>query len=133
MSVPLNPALQTRVDDFSYQVSTAADRRFWFRLEREEDRDIITDYFLGSFPRERAGSLLVECYRALGLTPRMAIVFRDILPSSRATADAGELAEARDLYTECGKALLTGFGARRIDERLEEEAGKYHLVLVGRA
>lgn len=131
MSVPHLPALQSRTDDFSYQVSTAADPRFWFRLERDRDRDVITDYFLGSFPREWAGSLLEECYRVLGLSPRMVIVFRDIVPSGGSTVDTQALAEARDLYADCGRALLMRFGARRAEQRLEEADGKYHLVLVG--
>jgi hypothetical protein len=131
MSDPFPPELQARVDDFSCQVSTPADPRFWFRLVRDDDRDIITDYFLGAFPKEKAGSLLVECYRVLELTPRMEVVFRDIVPSSRTAADPQALAEMRDLYADCGKTLLTEFGARRVMESLQEEGGKYHLVLVG--
>ena len=71
MSVSSLPNMQTRLDDFSYQVSIAADPRFWFRLERTGDRDVITDFFLGSFPEESAGDLLAECYRVLGLTPHL--------------------------------------------------------------
>ena len=56
------------------------DNRFWFRLVRESDWDIISDYFIGSFPRERGGRLLADCYRVLGLIPKIVIVFRDILP-----------------------------------------------------
>ena len=37
---------------------------------------------------------------------------------------------ARDFYTACGKALLASLGAGRIDERVENERGKYNLVLV---
>jgi hypothetical protein len=131
MSVSRFPSLQTRIDDFSYQISDAADPRFWFRLERRADHDVISDYFLGSHPNERGGDLLVECYRVLGLTPRKTIVFRDIVPSSSSAAHSQAVAAARDLYAACGKALLMRFGARRVQERFEEEeGGKYQLVLV---
>jgi hypothetical protein len=129
MSAPRFPVLQTRIDDFSFQVSSPADPRFWFRVERSGDSDVITDYFLGSFPKESGGDLLEECYRVLGLTPRMVIVFRDILPSSGLAARAQTLAEARDLYADCGKTLLLAFGALRVHDYLEEEQGRYNLVL----
>jgi hypothetical protein len=131
MSVPRVPALQTRIDDFSYQVSSPVDPRFWFRLERKNDRDVITDYFLGAFPKERSAGLLAACYQALGLTPRMLIVFRNIVPSSGLAVHADALAEAQDMYSSCGKSLLMGSGARRVRVRLEEEHGKYDLVLTG--
>src|SRR5262245_57077576 len=118
MSVPNPVTLQKKTDDYSYQVYTTTDNRFWFRLERENDRDIITDYFLGSFPKESGGSLLTDCYRVLGLTPKMVIVFRDIIPSKDPN-DAKALGEAQDLYAASGKKLLTDFGARKVDERLE--------------
>ncbi len=59
--------LQSRIDEYSYQVYTNTDERFWFRLERERDRDIVTDYFIGSFPAEQSADLLFECYQVLGL------------------------------------------------------------------
>ena len=91
---------------------------------RDDDRDVITDYFLGAFPKERAGSLLVECYRVLELTPRMKVVFRDIVPSSRTAADPQALAEMRDLYADCGRALLKEFGARTGDGEPPGGAGQ---------
>lgn len=131
MSHPPEPTLRTRIDDYSYQVASGADPRFWFRLEREDDRDIITDYFLGSFPRERAAALLHDCYRVLGLAPSRTLVFRDILPTEGPSASGPALDEARDLYLEAGTALLTLWGAQRVSDRLEFEMGKYHLLLVG--
>jgi hypothetical protein len=130
MSAPNKVTLEKRIDDYSYQVYTTADNRFWFRLVRESDRDIITDYFIGSFPKESGGCLLADCYRVLGLTPKTVVVFRDILPSKDPN-NAKALAEARDLYAASGKTLLTDFGARKVDERLEKEMDKYNLVLVG--
>jgi hypothetical protein len=126
-----SPILQSRIDEFSFQVSTLSDPRFWMRLEREDDRDVITDYFLGSFPRDRAGALLADCYRVLGLAPKMVLVFRDILPSAGPTLVDQELDEARDLYSAAGKALLGDYGATWVDERLENNAGKFDLVIVG--
>jgi hypothetical protein len=118
------------VDDYSYQVYAPSDDRFWFRLERERDRDIITDYFIGSFPREQGGSLLAECYRVLGLTPRAIIVFRDIL-SGRDPNDTKALEEARELYAASGKSLLSEIGVARIEEHTQRSMGKVDLVLVG--
>ena len=86
MSTPGRLTLRTRIDDYSYQVSAEEDGRFWFRLEREDDRDIITDFFIGSAPEETAADLLADCYRTLGLTPAMVVVFRDILPAGRTRA-----------------------------------------------
>jgi hypothetical protein len=94
------------------------------------DRDVITDYFPGAFPRERAGELLVECYKALGLSPRSTVVFRDILPSND-PADPVALAEARGFFARCGRELLVEFGAISVDEYLENENGKKNVVLVG--
>lgn len=129
MSAPPKVVLRKRIDDYSYQVYTAADDRFWFRLVREGDVDVITDYFIGSFPIESAGSLLSACYRVLGLIPQGVIVFKDIL-SSKSDSDPKALDQARDLYAASGKTLLTDFGAKKVDERLEKQVGKYNLVLV---
>jgi hypothetical protein len=131
MSTPGLPELQATADQFSYKVSAPADRFFWFRLEREQDRDVITDYFLGGFDEEIAGRLLIECYGALGLIPAVKIIFRDILPS-REPAGASALEKARSFYTACGKELLIAFGATHVDERLESDHDKRNLVLVAR-
>ncbi|MGO9462911.1 MAG: hypothetical protein ACLQIB_34220 [Isosphaeraceae bacterium] len=133
MSALQFPALETRIDDYSYQVYTSTDPKFWFRLERDGDRDVITDFSIGSFPVESAGSLLAECYRVLGLTPKVVLFFRDILPSGRLAADPQALAAARDLYTACGTALLRATGSRRVENSLQKRDGKYHLVLVGKS
>ena len=127
MSDPVRLTLRTRVDDFSYQVTAAEDDKFWFRLERLDGRDTITDFFVGACPEQNAGSLLADCYRVLGITPQSVIVFGNISPSSVSLNI--DVKRARDFYTACGKALLASVGAGRIDERLEKERGKYNLVL----
>lgn len=125
--------LQSTRDDFSFQVSAANDQRFWFRLEREPSRDVITDYFIGSVPESRAGRALIDCYQHLGLMPKSVLVFRDILPSSEAEDDpemyASALNEAQHLFAECGKAVLEYFGASTTQDRLERRRGKYDLVV----
>jgi hypothetical protein len=131
MSQPPEPTLQKRIDDFSYQVASSADARFWFRLERTYDRDIITEYFLGSFPRERSAALLEDGYRVLGLSPSRTLVFRDIVPTMGPARCDQALDDARDLYLTAGSALLMGSGALRVSGRLESDLGKYHLILVG--
>ena len=88
-------AFQKRIDDCSYQVSTESDPKFWFRLVRDGDQDVITDYLIGSFPKEHGGRLLVDCYRATWTHPQGVVIFGDILlgtqPSdSRALDDARE-------------------------------------------
>ena len=130
MTIPNKPTLKTRVDGFSYQAFTAEDRRFWFRLERHGERDVVTDYHLGSFPREYAEELLAECYRVLGLTPGMVIVSRDLAPEGGAVDPAG-LEATRDLYASSGRGLLIAQGARAVVKSLELEHGKYNLVLMG--
>jgi hypothetical protein len=122
-------AFQKRIDDYSYQVSTESDPRFWFRLVRESDRDVITDYFIGSFPKEHGGCLLRDCYRVLGLTPRRVVIFGDIL-SGRKPGDSRALDDARELYAAFGQALFSEFGARIVNESLEKAMGKFNLVLV---
>jgi len=119
---------ESRVDQSSWQVSTNADTRFWFRLEREADRDVVTDYFLGSFPKERGGALLVECYRTLGLTPKMTLEFRDIL-SGKNPADIEVRDEAQEFYADAGKFLLAEFGASGVQQRFDNYRGKLNLVL----
>jgi len=130
MSAPGKLTLRTRSDDYSLQVCATEDEKFWFRLERHEGRDVITDFFIGSSPEQSAGRLLSECYSVLGITPKPVIVFRNILPSSGPLKiDDAPLAEARDFYTACGHALLTGVGAGKVVGRLVKERGKYNLVL----
>jgi hypothetical protein len=133
MNVSQHLTLHKRVDDLSYQVSAEQDHRFWFRLERHEDRDVITDYLIGSTPREEAGAALLACYELLGLAPKSVIVFRDILPARHADADraclAKSLAEAQGLYAGCGRSVLTKFGASQVEERLEKRREKYDLVV----
>jgi hypothetical protein len=121
------PVLQKRNDDFSYQVYTEADRRFWFRLVREGDRDLITDFFLGSFPPDESGALLAACYRTLELTPGPIVVFRDILSSREPRPDLVD--RARDFYTQAGSGLLNEFGCPAVQIQLEELRNKINLVL----
>jgi hypothetical protein len=129
MSAPSKLTLRTRSDDYSYQVAAIEDERFWFRLERQDSRDVITDFFIGSSLEQSAGSLLVDCYRVLGIIPKTVVVFENILPSDVFIDNALALQEARDFYAKCGEALLATLGIRRIDKRLEEKRGKYNLVL----
>jgi hypothetical protein len=129
MSVSPGPALQTRVDEFSYQVSAQSDRMFWFRLERHADRDVITDFYIGSFSRQQSGALLAECYKALDLAPRSTIVFRDILSGKDETPAA--VKEAEDFYLEAGKSLLVEFGTGSVESAIQRSQGKVDLVLVG--
>jgi hypothetical protein len=125
--------LQSRLDDFSYQVSADNDRIFWFRLEREPDRDVITDFLLGSISENLAATALIACYGFLRLTPRKVMVFRNILPSYKSLEKTMIPPEALDraqhLYATAGKATLIKFGARKVDESLESRCGKYDLVL----
>jgi hypothetical protein len=130
MSLPFPIELQSQVDGYSYQVFTNSDTRFWFRLVRERDRDIVTDYFLGSFPHKYGGALLGECYKTLGFKPRTTIVFRDIL-SGKDASDTAAFEDARELYESAGESLLTQFGLRTIDRRTEEARGKVDLLIFG--
>jgi hypothetical protein len=130
MSAPTGAAFQSQVDDFSYQVYTDSDKRFWFRLVRERDQDIVTDFFVGAFSREQAGLLLAECYRILNLTPKMTIVFRDILSGKE--VNLALLSEAEKLYSKAGESLLIEFGAKNVDCYTEQSRGKFNLVLAGR-
>jgi hypothetical protein len=129
MSQSPEPSLQKRVDDFSYQVSSRVDPRFWFRLVREDDHDRITDYFLGSFPRERAGALLADCYRLHHLLPMPTVIFTDILPTTETTTDAQALDDARNLYLKAGSILLMGADLQIISHSMEHHAQKYDLII----
>jgi hypothetical protein len=130
MTLPSSIQLQSRLDEYSYQVFTAADHRFWFRLVREDDRDVITDFFLGSFPAEQGGNLLVGCYRTLGLTPKPTIVFRDIL-SGRDGSDVAVLSQANARFEVAGQSLLAQYGFETIDRRMQDLRGKVDLILFG--
>lgn len=131
MDIPPGIELITRTDEFSFQVYTEVDQRFWFRLVREGDRDVVTDFFLGSFPKSYCGALLVECYRKLGLVPQITVVFKDIL-SGREPTDYSMIREAEELYANAGKFLLTEFGAVTVEQRSSESMGKFDLALTGR-
>ncbi|HVX15600.1 MAG TPA: hypothetical protein VHC22_30720 [Pirellulales bacterium] len=126
--------LQSTTDDFSYQVSAENDDRFWFRLERHADRDVVTDYCLGSVENDRAASVLLNCYQHLGLVPRKVIVFSDILASKSSVRDlaitAGSfLLRVQRLYGACGRAALQSSGCSEVEESLERTRGKYDLIL----
>lgn len=124
--------LKARVDCGSFQVSAPSDARFWFRLERGDGCDVITDFFVGAQPEQRGAELLALCYQALGLRPQATLVFRDLLPrSSGSQADglAGELDSAQHHFAVSGKCLLRRHGASRVDEQLLNRNGKYDLVL----
>jgi len=120
--------LQKRIDDFSYQVYTDTDRRFWFRLVRDGERDLITDFFLGSFPPDQSGTLLTECYRTLELVPGRRIVFKDILSSREPRP--GLVETTRQIYTQAGADLLAAFGMPAAQYQVEELRGKVDLVLI---
>ena len=130
MSAPGGAVFQSRIDEFSYQIYTTEDRKFWFRLVRERDQDIVTDFFVGSFSREQSGLLLAECYRVLDLTPKMTIVFRDILSGKE--VNPALLSGAEELYSKAGKSLMMEFGAKNVDTYTEQSRGKFNLVLAGR-
>lgn len=131
MGAPRQPTLRIKIDDFSLQVDSAEDDGFWLRLEREPNRDVITDYFLGGFPQEEAGRLLSACCKALNLRPAMTLVFRDILPA-RGEPDPQALENARAVYAQAASELLTEFGAREVSHRLERVGDKHHLTAAGR-
>ena len=119
--------LVPRVDEFSYQVSSRDDPRFWFRLIREGTRDVVTDFFLGEQPREEAGRLLVRCFEAHRLSPRAPLVFRDIVPSPK--PDSEMLRQATRTYSLAGRHLLAELGIAAVEEHLEEVSGKLCLTL----
>lgn len=129
--IPLK--LHSRIDEFSYQVSAENDRMFWFRLERRPDRDVITDFSVGTVARLRAASALRLCYSHLGLAPRQVIVFQDILACKTASEDEAAaskaLRNARRLYGACGRAALISAGVIKVEESLQRREGKYDLVL----
>ena len=131
MKTSPEPLLKPASDGYSYQVHAPSDPGFWFRLVREPDRDVITDYRIGSFPKERGGALLSACYRLLRLTPRKAILFADIfcgIGPNEETARNG----AREFYRACGRSLLGDFGIHLADEYVEKTLGKWHLRLVAK-
>lgn len=125
--------LQTRSDDFSYQVSAENDQRFWFRLERKLNRDVITDFNPGSLHHDDAGAALTMCYEHLGLRPQQTVVFRDIMSSADANHSqptfARPLDDVLDSYVGWGKALLNHFGNSDVDERVERRRQKLDLIL----
>jgi len=123
MALVLHPT----IGQFSWQVYTPTDHRFWFRLVREGDRDLITDFFLGAFPKDESGALLAACYRTLDLTPGRIIVFRDIL--SGRDPGPGLIEAARQFYTEAGSGLLTEFGRPGAEFQVEERRDKIDLAL----
>ena len=123
-------ALESRVDGLSFQVSSRLDPRFWFRLVRRDDGDLISDFLLGSFVAGQAGPLLVECYRLLTLTPHPPLIFGDVLAGSKVDASAVEAAEAR--FIGAGSALLQAFDLVPTETRIEERDGKVDLVIEAR-
>jgi len=44
--VDIAQSFPAREDEFSYQISSTKDNRFWFRLEKRSDnKNVIADYF----------------------------------------------------------------------------------------
>lgn len=126
--------LKSRIDEYSYQVSATNDHRFWVRLVREPGRDVITDYIIGSVPEASAAEALIECYHHLNLKPQGVLLFRDILPGITSIGEDQEararaLDDARQLFTRCGRAVLSCFGVSNASDRIEEYRGKYDVIV----
>jgi hypothetical protein len=126
-------AFRSRTDDFSHQISADNDKRFWFRVERHVDQDVITDFFLGSVPEEQASSVLLACYDHLAITPQLKVVFKDILPGQESEIATGRLTSeidwAQHHFAVCGKRFLRRLGARSVEDSLRQSGGKVDLVL----
>jgi hypothetical protein len=132
METSPEPLLKPVIDAYSYQVHAPSDPGFWFRLVREPDRDVITDYRIGSFPREQGGALLSACRRLLRVTPGRVILFADIFCGIDPNEETARN-EARGFYSACGRSLLADFGIRLSDEYIEKALGKWHLRLVAQS
>lgn len=115
-------SFQLREDDFSYQISSTKDPRFWFRLEKRSDKkEVITDYFLGNAEEAYGGLLLTECYRALNRRPGNVIIFKDILSSNTDVPDLASAAlEARKKYAAYGREMLQTYGCQNARQRLNK-------------
>jgi hypothetical protein len=124
------PLLRKKIDEFSYQIDTGSDTRFWFRLVRQPDRDLITDFFLGSFPDDDRGRLLIECYRVLDLAPRPVVVFNDVLAGRETSAEAVE--QARAAVADAASSLFAEHGAIPAGVRVENAGGRINVVLTSR-
>ena len=72
------PLLQTRIDAYSYQVSDAVDSKFWFRVERTGNCDVITRLQSRLVPEGERRGLVGGVLPGARADPKMAIVFRDI-------------------------------------------------------
>jgi hypothetical protein len=108
-AVPLsNRTFQVRRDQVSAQVSCDQDPKFWFRVESTDERDKITDFFLGTFDAALGGDLLSICYSKIARIPNRHIVFGDFLPSGPTDPSVIEQTKARlEGYT---KTLLAAYG-----------------------
>jgi hypothetical protein len=126
--------LETFEDEFSYQIASTADPRFWFRLEKRSDHiDVITDYFLGTFEQSAGGAVLAECYRKLGRKPESRIVFRDIVPSTIPSGAESAASRAAEKYVGWTRELLQAFGRQNLAFKMRKERDKYHLEITAYA
>jgi hypothetical protein len=118
---------QIRRDEFSAQVSCDQDPKFWFRLETAENRDNITDFFLGAFDPSLGGDLLATCYKKLAKKPNHKIVFGNFLPGGPSDPAAIETAKAR--FEGYAKTMLAVYGRSVHASHVLDRRKKFDLVI----
>jgi hypothetical protein len=120
-------AFQIRRDDFSAQVSSDDDPKFWFRLEEAQGGDNITDFFLGAFDPSLGGELLAICYKKAEKIPHRCIVFKDFLSTGPSDPVAIETAKAR--IERYAKTMLAAYGRSVRGSHVVRRREKFDLVI----
>jgi hypothetical protein len=124
---PLLSTFRARRDDFSVQISCHQDPKFWFRLEEKQERDHISDFFLGNFDPALAGDLLAMCYQTIGRSPRARLVFSDILSSK--PGDPHTIDTAKRRFEDYTKAMLAYYGCSIGSAKILPRREKIDLII----
>lgn len=110
-AIPHQPAARLRLveDDFAAKVTAESDKRFWIRVERDcGDAIVVSDFIRGELAERELIAGLRLALRALDLSGRNEIRFRDIVPGGISKPLFGLRLEQ---ITECVKRASSAVAA----------------------
>lgn len=126
--------LNTRVDDWSFQIMAESSARFFVRVTSpmtSKTTIIFSDFILNSGDDTRAVEAL-HLLKGQGypLIPTVKLVFQDIHPAYRDESDRAEVVRRHDQIVSVVKDYAASAGLAIKNTFLEPKAGKFETVVV---
>ncbi|MAN99781.1 hypothetical protein [uncultured Roseovarius sp.] len=126
--------LNTREDEWSFQVTSDASKRFFIRLlmpKAARTSLIFSDFILGTNDNARALMALHVIKDRFNLpTPRMKIIFRNIYPSYKNEGDYAELVKRHDQIVAIANDYLAQAGLTLENVILQPKEGQFQTEVL---